>query len=228
MAMSSSGRVYRSDMKELKAVRNFIWDFDGTLFDSYPMILGNMTDALRDLGYAADPGEMMGLMLQSVRVAMDVYARRLGITVDALFDAYSVYYRRSNAAMEAVPMADVEAVLTRIRDLGGKHFIFTHRDQTQTADYLRKYGLDGYFRESVGVGHPHFAWKPAPDAVRYLMEAYAMDPAQTVMVGDRDCDLASGRNAGIGTVHLLCPTVPEKLDCDWEFESLSAMLRALN
>ena len=69
--------------------------------------------------------------------------------------------------------------------------------------------------------------KPAPDAVLYLMKAYNMDPETTVMVGDRECDLGSGRNAGIRTAHLICPVAPETLDCNWRFDHFAQMLDLL-
>jgi hypothetical protein len=36
-------------------IRHFIWDFDGTLFDSYPIIIGNLRSALQSYGYDCDP-----------------------------------------------------------------------------------------------------------------------------------------------------------------------------
>ena len=97
----------------------------------------------------------------------------------------------------------------------------------ETVAYLEKYGLAGYFTHIIGPGSEGFAVKPAPDAVLFLTERYGMDPAETVMVGDRECDLGSGRNAGIRTAHLVCPVAPETLDCNWRFESFAQMLKEL-
>ena len=41
-----------------------------------------------------------------------------------------------------------------------------------------------------------FPGKPAPDAVLYLLEKHGLDPAETIMIGDRDLDGQSGINAG--------------------------------
>ena len=97
----------------------------------------------------------------------------------------------------------------------------------ETHKYLEKYGLSRYFREVVGPETPCFAWKPAPDAVLYLMDRYGMRAEDTVMIGDRDCDLASGRNAGVGSVHLICPIWPETLNCNWRLENFAQMLEFL-
>ena len=36
----------------MKALKHFIWDFDGTLFDTYPNLAGYMQKALKDCGIA--------------------------------------------------------------------------------------------------------------------------------------------------------------------------------
>ena len=59
------------------------------------------------------------------------------------------------------------------------------------------------------------------------MEKYRMEPEHTLMVGDRDCDLGSARNAGIKTAHLVCAAVPENLNCDWRLVDFKQMLEML-
>ena len=118
-------------------------------------------------------------------------------------------------------------MLEKIRATGRYSYIFTHRKNAETRLYLEKYGLDGYFRDIIGPDTPHFALKPAPDAVLYFMEKYGMDPSETVMIGDRDCDLGSGRKAGIGSVHLVCAAAPEDLVCDWRLHDFGEMLSML-
>ena len=83
------------------------------------------------------------------------------------------------------------------------------------------------FVEIVTFDHPSFAVKPAPDAILYLMKKYGGTPDNTVMVGDRLCDLESGYNAGCKTIHLLTPSVPQYLNCDWEIENYKQMLDLL-
>ena len=86
-----------------------------------------------------------------------------------------------------------------------------------------------HLSDPIGIDDatPCFAWKPAPDAVLYLMDRYGMSREDAVMIGDRDCDLASGRNAGVGSVHLICPIWPEDLQCDWRLDDFAHMLELL-
>ena len=41
--------------------------------------------------------------------------------------------------------------------------------------------------------------KPSPEAIEYLMEKYKIKPEEAIMIGDRELDILSGKNAGIHT-----------------------------
>ena len=211
----------------LSHIRHFIWDFDGTLFDSYPIIIGNLRSALGLYGFDCAPVEAMELMLQNISVAHNYYADKFGIPREELVETYTRFHQEVNPRLLAKPMVDIEKVLARICEAGRKNYIFTHRKCSTTAQYLEKYGLGRYFQEIIGPEHPHFAYKPAPDAIVYLIDKYGMTATDTVMVGDRDCDLGSARNAGIGTVHYVCAAVPETLQADYRIESYQEMLKLL-
>ncbi len=208
-------------------IRHFIWDFDGTLFDSYPIIIGNLRSALQTYGYDCDPTEAMSLMLQNISVAHNHYADKFGISREEFVETYNRFHQDVNPQLLAQPMAGIVAVLAHICKTGRKNYIFTHRKCSTTAEYLEKYGLDGYFEEIIGPESPCFAYKPAPDAILYLMEKYGMSCGDAVMVGDRDCDLGSARAAGIGTVHFVCALVPETLQADYRIESYAEMQKLL-
>lgn len=212
---------------DMKNIRHFIWDFDGTLFDTYPVIIENLNLALEEFGGSCDMVEAMVLMQQRIATAQNHYAAKFGIDRQALVEAYERYHRRANAQLRAQPVAGVRKVLEQIRSSGRFSYIFSHRKPEETVLYLEKYGLSGYFRDIIGPGSEGFAEKPAPDAVLYLMEKYGMTPDQTVMVGDRECDLGSGRNAGIRVAHLLCPMAPETLECTWRLDDFEQMLEML-
>ena len=211
----------------MEHIQHFVWDFDGTLFDTYPTIIDDLRNALLEFGRDLDPIETMKLMLINIPAARDFYADKYGIDRQELDAAYQRHHKHTVEIMTAAPMEGVVDVLKKICDTGRHNYIFTHRKVDETKKYLEKYGLSEYFRDLIGPESPCFAWKPAPDAVLYLMETYGMTPDNVVMVGDRDCDLGSARNANIGTVHYVCAVAPETLDCNWRVEGFAEMLALL-
>jgi len=213
--------------RSMKQVQHFIWDLDGTLLDTYPAIISDLRAALREFGHDCDPVEAMELMLVNISNAATHYAKKFGLDYDTLMDVYHGIHNKTITGLTAKPMEGAKEVLEAICESGRHNYIFTHRRDSETAEYLKKYGLDVCFRDIVGQESHHFAWKPAPDAVLYLMEKYGMEPENTVMVGDRERDLGSGRSAGIGTVHYVCSVVPQQLECNWRVESFRQMLEML-
>ena len=204
-----------------------MWDFDGTLFDTYPVIIEDLNLALREFGRSCEPNQTMKLMLGRLAHAQKFYAKKFGIPMEDVIAAYERHHLRSNRELRAKPMAGVREILETVCATGRHNYIFSHRNPAETADYLEKYGLSQFFTHVIGPSSEGFAEKPAPDAVLYLMKTYNMAPEETDMVGDRECDLGSGRNAGIQTAHLLCATIPETLNCNWRFEHFKQMLDLL-
>ena len=211
----------------MRDIKHFFWDFDGTLFDTYPVIIENLQLALSDFGHNCDSDEAMRLMLDTIPAARDHYADRFGIPRDALTAAYDHYHALSVIALRSGPFAGLPDVLNRIRDFGGRNYIFTHRRASETLAYLEKFGLAHHFLDILGIESQGFICKPAPDSLLYMMDKHGVNPTRAVMIGDRKCDLESGRSAGMQTVHYVCSVFPEELSCDWRFESFAEMLALL-
>ena len=212
---------------DICSVRYFIWDFDGTLFDTYPMIIGDLRRALQHFGKDVQPVELMEKLLHTVSYAIEYYSKEFGLDPARLERVYRQMLAHSNETLPARPMAEVESVLQAVKAMGGENYIFTHRSQITTEGYLERFGLKGYFADIITPQSPGFAWKPAPDAIAHLLQTHGLPAEQTAMVGDRQIDLDSGVAAGVKTVHFRCKAVPQELPCDWHFEDFGAMAQSL-
>lgn len=208
---------------ELRTMRLFIWDFDGTLMDTYPTIASHLRLALQDFGHDATYQEIMAQMMDTIPAAVRYFSELYQLPeLKARYDLY--HADEADAPADLFPQ--VKEVLQRIRELGGINCIFTHRGASIYGK-LERAGILEEFGGIVTAADPQFAAKPAPDSVLYLMEKYGGAPETTVMIGDRECDLGSGRNAGCRTLHLLTPAAPEYPACDWRIENYGEMLEML-
>ena len=212
---------------DIRSVRYFIWDFDGTLFDTYPMIIGDLRKALQHFGRDVQPVELMEKLLHTVSYAMEYYCGKFGIDPARLEEVYRQMLEHSNKTLPARPMAGVEAVLKAVKARGGENYIFTHRSSVTTEGYLDRFGLKDYFADIVTPQSPGFAWKPAPDGIEHLLKTHGLPAQQTAMVGDRQIDLDSGVAAGVKTVHFRCKAVPQELVCDWYYDDFGVMAKSL-
>lgn len=172
--------------------KNYVWDFDGTLCDSYPH---TTIQFLRAMGWENEqPGsaryEEVFLLLQvKWRQAIEHYR---------MTPEQSRAFHQAANDFSVAPYPSLfpgaRAVLAAIRAGGGRNFLYTLRDREAvrflTSTDVVQY-FDGFVTEENG-----FPGKPDPTAVRYLCDTYGLDPRETVMIGDRELDGDSGRNAG--------------------------------
>lgn len=204
-------------MKDLKL---FIWDFDGTLMDTYPNLTGYLRRALLDFGHDVSNVEILEQMLDNVGHALTYFSDKFQLP--ELAGRYDLYYKAgANDMAELFP--GVEKVLKEINAMGALNLIYTNRG-VSIYPMLDHVGITGEFTEIVNTAHPAFQWKPAPDSILYLMEKYGGTPENTVMIGDRVCDLEAGWAAGCKTCHLLTEAVPQYPPCDWRIRNFDDML----
>ncbi len=207
----------------MKNLKLFIWDFDGTLLDTYPFTTECLRKALLDFGHDVSQTEILEKMMVTIPHAIRYY-RDLYQLPD-LPDRFR-YYNSNEADRPVRIFPNIPEVLKRVRELGADNYIFTNRNNS-IYHLLEEAGLQNEFKEVVTAEDSNFVVKPAPDVIYYLMEKYGGTPENTVMIGDRVCDLESGYNAGCKTCHLLTPAVPQYPPCDWRIQNFAEMLDLL-
>lgn len=174
-------------------LRHLIWDFDGTLFDTYPALVTAYQRALALHGFSAPCDEIHALMRKSVDTAFTYYREHLGVGDEVLRD-----YSRIRAEIEpelARPYPGIPELLRDIVSSGGHSYLCTHRGGS-VYSLLDKFGLRELFADFV-TSENGFPRKPDPTGVRYLLEKHAIAPEEAAMIGDRTLDVQAGQNAGI-------------------------------
>jgi len=170
---------------------HYIWDFDGTICDSYHHGAQAFLEALRRDGRKdLPPLEEVFLWLQ---IRWDTTKEHYGMSDEA----YAMYWQLEtdfSTAPTPTLLPHIRETLEAIVAQGGKNYLYTLRDHV-AVEFLQQEGLYPLFTECV-THENGFPPKPSPDAVRYLMEKYQLDPAQTIMIGDRDIDGQCGILAG--------------------------------
>jgi len=168
---------------------SYIWDFDGTLLDTYPHIASAFEAVMECEGIKYEHEDVLRALYVNFGVCRDKY----GLTKEQYADVLALEHSFSHKPCPE-PFYGTAAVLRAICEAGGSNYLYTHRDRLAWT-YLRAWGLDKYFRGGVD-GTMHFPAKPAPDAVEHICRIYDIDKPTAVMIGDRGIDVAAGVNAG--------------------------------
>ena len=171
-----------------------IWDLDGTLLDSYDVIVESLYLALREQNVVLPKEEIHRYAIEfSIKSLFARAEERYGCDVELLQQRYTQI--SGSKYLDIRLMEGALETLAGLENAGAKHYVFTHRGKT-TIPVLNNLQITGFFREIL-TSQSGFKRKPDPEALLYLMDKYNMDPANTYYVGDRSLDMECAKNAGI-------------------------------
>jgi phosphoglycolate phosphatase-like HAD superfamily hydrolase len=176
-------------------ITDIIWDFDGTLFDTYPATVCAMRKALQDCGIEESDKNILCFLSVSDQYAATHFKELYKL--DDRFNASYSSYKRAIKLDEVQPFPLAVEVCRKLVDLGRRNYIVTHRG-ISTVKILQYYGMTSFFTEVI-TKENGFKRKPDPEAINYLIQKYQINMRSALIVGDRDYEILSGRAAGIMT-----------------------------
>lgn len=174
-----------------------LWDFDGTLFDTYPPLIRSFERALADFGIVEPREEIMRLLNITLDDCFRTLVARHHLDA-AQFDARLDAHHAHVTIQDRPPFPGAIRVCERLIAAGGRNYIFTHRPRASLFQFLDGFGVSGLFADclTTAEGYPR---KPDPAGFVALLEKNALPRAQVLAVGDRDLDIAAGQGAGLHT-----------------------------
>lgn len=176
-------------------MQHFIFDFDGTISDSYPMFvkIGKRIIEEQKAVNPFDDKELLRIFKQSTKVV----CRAIDWKSDF---AYADFAKRFSELQEEFssdfhPFPEAVHLLKALKAQGKNVYLYTH---TGKAIYsiLDRMGIGGIFDFIIDASMP-FPRKPAPDALLFLMKKCNLNPKECLMIGDRPIDVEAGNNAGM-------------------------------
>ena len=187
-----------TERRALPGIQLVVFDLDGTLADT-KKDLALSVNAMREfMGLGPLPLEAVTSYIgHGVTVLIK---RALGDQADdgevkkglAFFlDHYSQHLLDNTVAYPGVPEA-----LEELRNR--KLAVLTNKPTNFSREIIAGLGLARYFFEIYG-GDSFPLKKPDPTGVRTLMSISSIAPARTLIVGDSDTDVQTGRNADVWT-----------------------------
>ncbi len=183
--------------------RLLIFDFDGTLADTFPGIVDALNQARERLGYAAaNQDSIRSWIGYGLRYFMECAVpeeERTGATVDHMTATYKELYRE--LAFDRARLFDgIPEVLDAVS--GDVLALVSNKSVEQLEPMVEQLGIRERF--SVVVGGNSLA-KPKPDRMVYehVVQVTGGDSRDGWMIGDSEPDIELGKNAGLGTVACL-------------------------
>lgn len=181
-------------MARANTINAYIWDLDGTLFDSYGAIVASLAELAAECGAADQNTEILKAVKQG---SVSGYLRELSARTAAEYDfLYRRYREIIHIRMDEITLIPGAAnTLKALTDAGARHFVYTHRGQS-TWQLLDRLGLTPFFDEIVTF-EKGFKPKPSGEGIEYLVKAHRLMKDLTAYIGDRTLDIYSAKDAGV-------------------------------
>jgi HAD superfamily hydrolase (TIGR01509 family) len=176
-----------------------IWDFDGTLADTRPVIEAGMAHTLQVLGL--DPG-LKEAWLTCVGLPVEEGIQRtfghLGLALEPVVQAYKGFKHQEHEHL-IKGFDGITDLLAELRGRGMPMAIASSKRGTPLRRQLKVLGWEGLFDPLVTPDEVR-AGKPDPESLFLCLAAYGLRPEEAVMVGDTPYDLDMAQRAGVPSV----------------------------
>ena len=172
-----------------------VFDLDGTLVDSLPLVLAAISYAVEPFGgrptmdifahLGGPPDRFMATLVdrpENVPVALERMAR----------------YHRENFHL-IQPYPGVNHLLEELSIHGVQVAVWTGRDRDSTVHVLQAHRLAGHF-SAVVCGDDLPSHKPDSAGLNEIMRQLGLKPEEVFYVGDADVDVLGGVGCGVDTL----------------------------
>jgi pyrophosphatase PpaX len=174
-----------------------LFDLDGTLIDSGPMIIASMKHAAKTVLGREVPADVLAAAVGGPGLVAQMRALDAG-RVDDLVAAYREHNEPLHDELEA--FWEVVEVLPRLRAEGRRLGIVTaKRRETVQLAFDRLPGLETSFEVVIGSEDTE-RHKPEPDPIIEALARMQAAPADAAYVGDSPFDIRAAKSAGVYAV----------------------------
>jgi phosphoglycolate phosphatase len=189
-----------------RAIKLVIFDLDGTLIDSRLDLVHSVNAALRHIGRASLPDEVIASYVGDG--APILIQRALGgETVDEAvvrqgLQFFLSYYREHKLDHTTV-YDGIKNALAAVQSVSNgaprTMAVLTNKPIVPSRAIVEALGLGRFFSQIYG-GNSFASKKPDPEGARHLLEENGVRPEEAAIVGDSHVDVETGRKAGLWTV----------------------------
>lgn len=170
-----------------------LFDLDGTLIDSIPLIRESFRYACRTVLGTLLPDDVL-----LSRVGMPLEQQMRAIAPDKADELVRVYREHNHAHHDAMVRAYPGApeLLARLRESGTRIGIVTSKSRWLAERGIRVAGLEG-FVDCLVAADDVDAHKPDPTPIYACLRSLGTEAKDSLFVGDSPFDIESARRAGV-------------------------------
>lgn len=180
-------------------IKNIVFDFDGTMADTAPLIVKTMQATIQEMGLPPQSDQAcqstIGLRLEDVP---GVLWPEAAVTGEEFAGTYRRLFDDLKRSFGITCFPGVIETLRALSDCSVHMAIASSRSRKSLEEYVDLFGLQDCFDMLVG-GNDVTHGKPAPEPVHRILDSLRWNAGETLTVGDAAFDILMGKAAGSHT-----------------------------
>lgn len=206
-------------------IEGILFDMDGVLIDSEPVILHAAMEYLERIGITVKPEDFTPFIGAGDRRFLCGVAEKYGVALDfeeakeAFFSLYAEY------ALDRGPLEGVHRFIANARKAGLKLALATSADRTKAEINLRAIGLKASDFDYMVTGESIKRNKPNPDIYQLASLSMGLPPQECLVIEDAINGIRAGKQAGCSVCAVTTTfSLPELVEAgaDYVLSSLDA------
>ncbi|MDA0813302.1 MAG: NUDIX domain-containing protein [Verrucomicrobia bacterium] len=175
-------------------IRNFIFDWSGTLVDDLPPVIDATNVVLTRFGKAAMDRETFK---REFCLPFTVFYERVlpGVPLEELDPVFRSAFSGSSEPATIIPHA--KDFLQFCKQRGCRMFVLSSAIEKQLREQAREAGIHDFFE------HIYAGVLDKREKIHEILETHGLRPGETAFVGDMEHDIETARSAGVLSVAVL-------------------------
>ena len=218
-------------MKELKNIKNFIFDCDGVLYRDLDAVFGQVSRRMTE--YIA---KKLNLDLKKAKELQTNYFHKYNTSLNGLMIHHDINPSEFLKYVHEINLDFMKKDLVLRKELlklNAKKLVFTNGSHAHIINITKHLGIYDLFDGAFDITDCNYIPKPAIEPYKTLINKFNIKPEETVFIEDIAKNLEPAKKLGMKTVWLINNEYWGKKDSDKDFidlkiENLSSFLKEIN
>ena len=217
-------------MKELKKIKNILFDLDGVLYQDLEAVFGQVSKKMTK--YISDK---LDLDLKKAKELQKNYFHKYNTSLNGLMIHHNIKPEEFLKYVHDIDLSFMKKDLILRKELESlklKKFIFTNGSKEHANNITKHLGINDLFNGLFDIVDAQFSPKPTAKAFDLMVKKFKIDPYETLYIEDIAKNLSIGKERGTITAWLINNEYWGKKESDKEFidykiENLSLFLKEI-
>jgi len=217
-------------MKDLKSIKNILFDLDGVLYQDLEAVFGQVSKKMTE--YIS---KNLNLDLKKAKELQTNYFHKYNTSLNGLMIHHDVVPEEFLKYVHDIDLSFMKKDLIlrkELENLNLKKFIFTNGSKEHANNITSHLGINDLFDGLFDIVDAEFSPKPTAKAFDLMIKKFKINPKETLYIEDIAKNLSIGKERGAITAWLINNEYWGKKESDKEFidfkiENLSLFLKEI-